>query len=183
MHELTQGHHLHLALQLENHDIPDFRRTGGAFFAFNEGLAGYASKLARELGGYDDPHDLVGRLLLNAMIYTRLVVGVGLNYDGLALNRASAFMRESTDISDAEIESELLRSSLDLPGKALAYGAGMTALPDSRRQVEAHQGVAFDLRRFHSEVVGHGALPLRVLEPHVLKILGLVSDGSPTARK
>ncbi len=169
-HELVPGHHFHLALQTENEALPAFRRTGG-FTAFNEGWAEYASNLAREMGALNDPIDLLGRLMNNSFIFSRLVVDVGLNQDAWPIDRARAFMRANTFSSDEEIESELLRYSSDIPAQALAYGAGYAAIADLRREIETATGRGFDIRRFHDEVVGHGALPMDVLRAHVRRSL------------
>lgn len=163
-HELVPGHHLHAALQQENEALPDFRKTSEAFFAFNEGWADYGSNFAREIGALDDPADYAGRLMLNSMSYTRLVVDVGLNYDGWTYDEAVRFMKENLYFSDKEIESEVLRYGVDLPSQALAYGAGLTAFQAMRREAEERQGAAFDIAAFNREAIGHGALPLSVLE-------------------
>jgi uncharacterized protein (DUF885 family) len=163
-HELVPGHHLHVALQQENEALPDFRKTSEAFFAFNEGWADYGSNFAHEIGALDDPADYAGRLMLNSMSYTRLVVDVGLNYDGWTYDEAVSFMKDNLYFSDKEIESEVLRYGADLPSQALAYGAGLTAFQAMRREAEERQGAAFDIAAFNREAIGHGALPLSVLE-------------------
>lgn len=170
-HELVPGHHFHLALQFENEALPTFRRTASTFFAFNEGWAEYSSNLAREMGALDDPDDLLGRLIMNSMIFSRLVVDVGLNHDGWTFERAKAFMLANTFLSETEIDSEVLRYSSDIPSQALAYGAGLSAILELRREVQDALGPRFDPRRFHAEVVGHGALPLDVLRAHVRRTL------------
>jgi uncharacterized protein (DUF885 family) len=163
-HELVPGHHLHVALQQENEALPDFRKTSEAFFAFNEGWADYSSNFAREIGALDDPADYAGRLMLNSMSYTRLVVDVGLNYEGWTYDEAVRFMKENLYFSDKEIESEVLRYGVDLPSQALAYGAGLTAFQAMRREAEERQGATFDIAAFNREAISHGALPLSVLE-------------------
>ena len=40
---------------------------------------------------------------------------------------------------------------------------GMREIRRLRRELEARDGAAFDLRRFHDEVIGHGSLPLATL--------------------
>jgi uncharacterized protein (DUF885 family) len=169
-HELVPGHHLQAVVAQENEALPPFRRTA-LIGAFQEGWAEYSSNQAREMGGYEDRNDLLGRLMLNSMIYTRLVVDVGLNLDGWTFDRAKAFMLANTHLSEREIESEVLRYSADIPSQALAYGSGMLAMQALRRDAQQRQGKAFDIRAFHREMVIHGTLPIDVLRAHLLRAL------------
>ncbi|HEY4767830.1 MAG TPA: DUF885 family protein, partial [Candidatus Limnocylindria bacterium] len=59
------------------------------------------------------------------------------------------------------------------PGQALAYKVGQLEIRALRADAEAALGSAFDIRRFHDAVVGHGALPLAVLRDSVRIGLGL----------
>lgn len=170
-HELMPGHHLQRELQAERAGLPAFRRTSDDFTAFSEGWAEYASNLTREMGALDDPYDLLGRLMMNNTIFTRLVVDVGLNHDGWTYDRARDFMRANTFYSDAEIDSEILRYSSDIPAQALAYASGYLAIADLRQETERRLGRRFDIRRFHDEVVGHGSLPIDVLKDNIRRTL------------
>lgn len=170
-HELMPGHHLQIASQLENASLPPFRRNA-SIVAYSEGWAEYASNLGVEMGAYPDPRDLLGRLMMDAQINSRLVVDVGLNHDGWTMDEARQFLRENTFISETEIESDLFRYGTDIPGQALGYGAGLAEIAALRRDAEKAAGKDFDIKRFHREVVGHGALPMTVLRDHVMKTAG-----------
>ena len=169
-HELMPGHHLQIASQLENGALPAFRRTAN-IGAYMEGWAEYASNLAREMGAYPNPRDLLGRLMMNVQIDSRLVVDVGLNYDGWSLDQAKQFLRDNTFVSETEIESDLFRYGTDIPGQALSYGAGAASITALRKEAAAAVGGSFDIKRFHREVVGHGPLPMAVLREHVLRTI------------
>lgn len=169
-HELVPGHHLQVVVAIENPSLPQFRRDAN-IGAYQEGWAEYASNEAREMGGYEDPKDLLGRLMLNSMDYTRLVVDVGLNLDGWTFERAKAFMLANTYLSEREVDSEVLRYSADIPSQALAYGSGMLAMQAMRRDAEARQGRSFDVKAFHREMVIHGTLPIGVLREQLQRAL------------
>lgn len=161
-HETVPGHHFQMSLQASNQTLPAFRREG-QHTAFTEGWGEYAAVIAGELGLYVDPYDAYGRLLQEAMLATRLVVDTGLNYFGWTRAKASAYMREHTLESDAQIASETLRYATDLPGQALAYKMGARELLALRSWARRELGDRFDQRAWHDEVMSLGSLPLPVL--------------------
>jgi uncharacterized protein (DUF885 family) len=61
-----------------------------------------------------------------------------------------------------ECEAECYRYEA-WPGQACAYKVGEVAIWRMRRDAEARLGAAFDLRKFHSVVLGSGPLPLDTL--------------------
>jgi uncharacterized protein (DUF885 family) len=165
-HELIPGHHFQLALQAENPDLPPFRRYL-THTAFVEGWGEYSSHLAEEMGLYDDPYSLYGRLAMAMFLSTRLVVDTGLNALGWTRQQATDYMRERLLESDVQIDSEVLRYSVAIPAQALAYKLGATHIEDLRRHAEAALGPRFDVRRFHDAVLGSGSLPPAILARHV----------------
>jgi uncharacterized protein (DUF885 family) len=165
-HELAPGHHFHLARQRENSALPGIRREGH-LGAFNEGWAEYASGLGWEMGLYDDPLDAYGKLVHERFTAQRLVVDTGLNLLGWSLPKAAAFMKANSTESDAQIASELVRYSTDLPAQALAYRVGYLELMRIRKRAEDAMGDRFDIRDFHEQVLGPGSLPFRVIDGHV----------------
>ena len=167
-HELVPGHHFQIARQLENESIPLLRRKR-YHTAFVEGWGEYAAKLGEEMGLYDDPYDRYGRLMMDMMLSTRLVVDTGMNALGWPRERAMQFMREHTLLSETEIATETLRYAVDIPGQALAYKIGSLRMMELRRRVERELGARFDIRAFHEWVIGSGSMPLGVLEEHVMR--------------
>lgn len=168
-HELVPGHHFHFATQNSNDRLHPISRH--AFCnAFNEGWAEYAATLAGELGCYADPAESFGRYAMEAFLTCRLVVDTGMNALGWSLDEAREFMRAHTTMSDAEIDSETLRYSCDVPAQALAYKLGEPALlslrEDMRSALQA-RGRELDLRDFHEAVLAFGAMPLPDLEHEV----------------
>jgi uncharacterized protein (DUF885 family) len=166
-HELAPGHHFHIARQAENEALPDVRRYGAALGAFNEGWAEYAAGLGWEMGLYDDPLDGYGRLVHERFTAQRLVVDTGLNYYGWTRDQAAAYMKANTTDSDAQVASEVLRYGTDLPAQALAYRAGFVELTRLRAKAEQALGDRFDIRAYHEEVLGPGALPFPVIDGHL----------------
>ena len=165
-HELVPGHHFHIASQLENENIPEFRK----YFlpnAFNEGWAEYSAWLGLEMGLFEDPYSLIGRHMLDMMLATRLVVDTGMNYLEWPRSKAAEFMRNHMIESETQIYTESLRYAVRTPAQALGYKLGSIKMMELRRKAEAELGDRFDIKKFHQAVLGNGALPLTILEKHI----------------
>ncbi|MFF1867683.1 DUF885 domain-containing protein [Streptomyces sp. CB03911] len=171
-HELAPGHHFHLARQAEDRSLPQLRREAAEFGAFSEGWAEYAAGLGWEMGLYDDPWDAYGRLAQERFTAQRLVVDTGLNLGTMSLAVARDFMRANSTEADAQIASDLLRYSTDLPGQALSYRAGYLEFVRLRARAEADLGAGFKVRAFHEAVLGGGSLPFPALRRRVARELG-----------
>lgn len=165
-HELLPGHHFQIALALENKSLSPLR-SNLFHTAFVEGWAEYASELGIEMGLYDDPYALYGRLAMDMFLSNRLVVDTGMNALGWPRSRAIEYMRDRLLETPVQIGTETLRYSTSMPGQALAYKMGSARIWELRRQAERELGPKFDLRRFHEAVLGSGSLPLSVLERHI----------------
>jgi uncharacterized protein (DUF885 family) len=161
-HELVPGHHLHIASQQENDQLHPLSRYSFVN-AFNEGWAEYAATVAGELGCYEAPEERYGRCVMEAFLTCRLVVDTGMNVMGWGLEEAREFLRAHSAMSEAEIRSETLRYSCDIPAQALAYKLGepellrLRAAMQTARRARGHD---LDVRDFHTAVLANGAMPL-----------------------
>lgn len=165
-HELVPGHHLHLSTQQANRSLHPFRAFS-FFNAYNEGWAEYAATFAGEIGMYETPEERYGRLVMDAFLTCRLVVDTGMNTLGWSLERAREYLRAHSGMAEAEIRSETIRYSCDIPGQSLAYKLGDTEILALRERMRAALGSAFDIRDFHAAVLGPGGLPLPELAWHI----------------
>jgi uncharacterized protein (DUF885 family) len=165
VHEAVPGHHHQIALQQEL-DLSEFRKNGVFFTAFVEGWGLYSERLGIEMGLYDTPAKDMGRLSYEMWRACRLVVDTGIHSKGWSKQKAIAFMRDNTALSDANIEAEVNRY-ISWPGQALAYKLGELKIRELREMASRTLGSKFDLAAFHDLVLSQGAVPLDVLEAMV----------------
>ncbi len=162
VHEAMPGHHLQIALQQELEDIPNFRRFNG-FTAFVEGWGLYSERLGYDLGLYKDPYSRFGQLTYDMWRAVRLVVDTGIHYKGWTRQQAIDFFKDNAAKTEHDIVNEIDRY-IAMPGQALAYKIGQQKIIALRERAERQLGESFDIRAFHDELLGAGALPLDILE-------------------
>jgi uncharacterized protein (DUF885 family) len=165
-HELMPGHHMQVSLSLENEALPPIRRTFN-FTAYSEGWADYAASLSTEMGLLNTPYERYGVLTNEAFTVARLVLDTGMNYYGWSLQRARDYFRRAAFVTDADVATETLRYSTDIPGQALGYRVGERWFHDTRMRVARELGSAFDIREFHALMLDSGEMPLSVLQHQV----------------
>jgi uncharacterized protein (DUF885 family) len=164
-HEAVPGHHMQIALQQEL-EMPAWRKNTAYFTAFVEGWGLYSERLGIEMGLYDTPQKDMGRLGYEMWRASRLVVDTGIHAKDWTKDRAVAFMKDNTTLTDANIDAEVNRY-ISNPGQALAYKLGELKIRELRARAEKTLGDKFDLRRFHDAVLGQGSVPLDTLEAQI----------------
>jgi uncharacterized protein (DUF885 family) len=161
-HEGIPGHHLQLSLAQEIEDLPAFRRHAG-YTAFVEGWALYAERLGKEVGAYRDPYSNYGRLENEMWRAIRLVVDTGVHEKRWSREQMVDYFHRYTAMDELNIQSEVDRY-IAWPGQALAYKLGQLEILNLREEARRKLGDRFDIRAFHDEILGNGALPLDVLQ-------------------
>jgi uncharacterized protein (DUF885 family) len=165
LHESVPGHHLQYALAQELEGLPDWRKWD-VYPAFSEGWALYAESLGRELGLYKDPYSRFGRLSAEVWRAIRLVVDTGLHALGWTRQQAIDYCKANSAKPDHDIEVEIDRY-ITQPGTAPVYKLGELELQELRRYAAKELGPRFDVRTFHDQVLGHGQLPLDLLDKSI----------------
>jgi uncharacterized protein (DUF885 family) len=165
LHEGIPGHHLALALSVENASLPNLRRFGGPT-AYHEGWGLYAESLGSELGLYRDVYRKFGRLSFDAWRASRLVIDTGIHWLGWTRERGIQYLLEHTALSETDATAEVERY-IAIPGQALAYKIGERKLFELRARAQRELGPRFDLRRFHDAILRDGAMPLPILDAKI----------------
>lgn len=165
LHEAVPGHHLQTALAQELEGIPTWRRYDD-YTVYVEGWGLYAESLGEEMGFYKDPYSKFGQLTYEMWRAVRLVVDTGLHSMGWSRQQAIDYFKANAGKTEHDIVVEVDRYIVT-PGQALAYKIGELKLKELRAWAEKELGPKFDVRAFHDEVLGRGALPLDLLEKNV----------------
>jgi uncharacterized protein (DUF885 family) len=159
-HETVPGHHFQVATEVENKDLPAFRRLRafGNISAFGEGWGLYAEHLAAESGWYDgDTEGLLGELYSELFRARRLVVDTGIH--------AKHWTRQQG--IDYGIEASEVERYTAMPGQACSYMLGELKIIELREKARKALGDKFSIRDYHDLVLDTGTLPLNLLEGQV----------------
>ncbi|WP_312915812.1 DUF885 family protein [Stenotrophomonas sp.] len=165
LHESDPGHALQGALAAEQTGQPEFRRNA-YISAYGEGWGLYTEKLGVDMGIYQTPYEDFGRLTYEMWRACRLVIDTGVHHYGWDRDRAIAYLRDHTALSEHEVTTEVDRY-ISWPGQALSYKLGEITIVKLREKAEKELGDKFDIKGFHDAVLKQGSVPLPVLEQQI----------------
>ena len=165
IHEAAPGHHFQIAIQQEVESLPDFRKFGG-YTVFAEGWALYAESLGKEMGLFTDPYMWYGRLSDEQLRAMRLVVDTGLHAFDWSRQQAIDFMVNNSSLALTDIEAEVERY-IAIGGQAVSYKVGQRHIRNLRNKAQNILGDKFDVKKFHTQILIDGALPMPILEAKI----------------
>jgi uncharacterized protein (DUF885 family) len=174
-HEGVPGHHMQISIAQELSELPPFRQQAG-YTAYVEGWALYSEWLGKEMGFYQNAYNNYGRLDDEMWRAARLVVDTGIHYKKWPREQVVQYLRDHSSQNEAYFQAETDRY-IAWPGQALAYKIGQLTILRLREKARAELGPKFDIRAFHDEVLGAGALPLDVLEQRINAWIARVKAG------
>ncbi len=164
-HEGLPGHHLQISIAQELENVPTFRKHEH-YTAYTEGWGLYSEQLGKTAGFYQDPYSDYGRLEADIWRAIRLVVDTGVHSKHWTRQQMVDFFHDHSAIDEPSVQAEVDRY-IAWPSQALAYKVGQLKIMELRDRAKAALGDKFDLRAFHDQVLGAGALPLDVLSGRI----------------
>ena len=164
-HEGVPGHHMQIAIAQELPQLPPFRQNE-YYNAYIEGWALYSERLGEEVGFFQDPYSYFGHLQDDMLRAIRLVVDTGFHYKHWTRQQVVDFFHDHSTIDEVEVQSETDRY-MAIPGQALGYKVGQLEILKLRAYAKDQLGDKFEIRGFHDEVLGAGALPMDVLTDRI----------------
>ncbi|HKX61169.1 MAG TPA: DUF885 domain-containing protein [Verrucomicrobiae bacterium] len=97
----------------------------------------------------------------------RLCVAIRMHCHRTTIDDATRFFMENCYYEEKPSRSEATRGSYD--PEYLYYTVGKLQILKLRKDYERQEGARFSLKRFHDELLSHGAPPLRILREVMLK--------------
>ena len=128
------------------------------------------------MGFYQDPLSDYGRLTDELLRADRLVLDTGVHYKRWTRQQMVDFFHAHSSEDEPGVQAETDRY-VTWPGQALAYKMGELKILELRTRAKKELGDKFDIRAFHDEILGGGALPLDVLETRVNAWIAAVKAG------
>ncbi len=162
LHEAIPGHHYQMSLQMENTELPKFRRYNW-YGAYGEGWALYCESMGKELGLYTDPYQYMGALGDDIHRAIRLVVDVAMHTKGMTREEAIKYSMENEPYSEEAATAEIERY-MAIPAQALSYKIGALKIKELRDKYQQELGSKFSLSDFDDEYLKDGCMPLEIVE-------------------
>lgn len=178
-HEAIPGHHMQISIAQALPKLPPFRQQAG-YNAYVEGWALYAERLGKDIGFYKDPLSDYGRLSDELLRADRLVLDTGVHYKHWTRQQMVDFFHAHSSQDEPDIQAETDRY-ITWPGQALGYKMGQLKILELRERAKTQLGERFDIRAFHDQILGGGALPLDVLEARTDAWIAAVKAGKASA--
>ncbi len=179
-HEGFPGHHLQTGVQMSLAERTSrLQRLWIWYSGSGEGWALYSETLMRELGFFEKPEYVFGMLASEMLRACRVAVDIGMHL-GLPIPQGQPFHPGEEWSFDTAVEmlidyagqlpdyarSEATRY-LGWPGQAPTYKIGERVILDLREGRKQQEGAAFDLKRFHADVLEAGPVGLDLLKEFV----------------
>jgi uncharacterized protein (DUF885 family) len=181
--DLMPGLHLQQGTQLQNTELPAFRRlamNGG----FVHGWQMYALDVADSLSTTYLPWQRFSLRMRELAAACGLVVDTGINALGWSKADALTFLRAYLPDEDADLERDFIFPASERPGELAAATLGARELRGLRRWAMRELGARFSLPEFHAELLRVGSVPLPILGTHLERwIWDLNHPAPPPARR
>ncbi|MGQ0765225.1 MAG: DUF885 family protein [Gemmatimonadota bacterium] len=142
--------------------LPDFialHPSAAGLAAWSE----YAAAAAGEIGAYERPEDAYAHVMRQAFNAALLIVDTGIHYFGWTSPQAMETLAPWSIEDAASLQRVLVEQVLSNPARAGVEALALREMTAMRGWMERELGAAFDVRRWHGEVLSLGPVPLPVL--------------------
>src|SRR2546429_5748449 len=172
IHEAYPGHYVQF-LCLNASPATKLEKIFGSY-AFIEGWAHYCEQMMVDEGFGTGKGDALQaakyRLAQSDEALLRLCppcVSIKTHCEGMSLDDATKFFEENCYYEHKPAYQEALRGTFD--PQYLYYTVGKLEILKLRRDYQQQEGASFSLKKFHDEMLRHGAPPIRLLRELMLK--------------
>lgn len=164
--DLMPGLHLQQGTQLQNTELPAFRRLA-MNYGFVRGWQMYAMDVVDSVSTTLLPWQRFSLRMRELAAACGLVVDTGINALGWSRSDALAFLRGYLPDDDESLERDFIFPAAERPGELAAATLGARELRGLRRWAMRELGDRFSLPGFHAELLRVGSIPLPILGTHL----------------
>lgn len=180
-HEGFPGHHLQVGIGVMlRDDVSRYHRLFMWKSGAGEGWALYAERLMEELGYFANAEYRLGLQASQLFRATRVVVDIGTQlgltipddaplYAGEVWNHDIAVdYMEKIGLQERDVAESEVKRYLGWYGQAISYKVGEREILKMREERMAKDGTAFDVKKFHQDLLRVGAIRLDQVREYVL---------------
>jgi hypothetical protein len=126
-----------------------------------EGWACYVTGLMQELG-FLTPLERLSEQHSRVRFLARAIVDIEIHQGTMSLEDAVRFYMERVGMGADASRGEAVKNSM-FPAAAVIYWLGTQGILDLRETIKKRRGVAWSLKAFHDELLGHGSIPVPLI--------------------
>lgn len=165
LHEAYPGHHIQL---VHSNEIKSKVRRQFGTSLFAEGWALYCEELMYEQGFYTKPQTRLLQLKDQLWRACRVVIDASLHTHRMSFDRAVEMLVDVAKLEKTNAIAEVKRYSYD-PTQPMTYIMGKMEILKLRDDFKKASGKAFNLKKFHDQLLSYGTIPVRMVRERMLK--------------
>jgi uncharacterized protein (DUF885 family) len=165
LHEAYPGHHLQLVHS--NKVKSKVRREFGTPL-FAEGWALYCEELMYEKGFYTKPETRLLQLKDQLWRACRVVIDASLHTGKMSFNQAVDMLVKVAKLEKTNAIAEVKRYTYT-PTQPMTYIMGKMEILKLREDFKNLKGRAFNLRKFHDQLLSYGTIPIQMVRERMLE--------------
>lgn len=160
LHEANPGHHFQLNYEGQA-AVPEYR-SGLSYSGFREGWAAYIENLGSQMGLYQTPWHYYSKWEWDLIRSVRLVLDVGINYEGWTNEEALAEWQQYI-VGQDDIGMREIRRMRRWPAQVLTYKIGEKAIREAYKNAQKESRNEVDLKDFHTRLLSKGCIPVHCI--------------------